>query len=205
LFGHSDGASIALIHSASAASEVAGIVALAPHVKVEDLTIRSIAAAKSAYIESDLPTRLGRHHDDPDSAFWGWNRIWLDPAFHAWNIEGLLPSIRCPILAIQGEDDEYGTMEQIASIARAAPQAIPRIAINPRPYSMPQSGSSPRLPPTTDAALPYPFPAHERTKEARPIRERPRQITPRRSAGRGIPAGVGGQDPRQPRATRHDT
>jgi pimeloyl-ACP methyl ester carboxylesterase len=122
LFGHSDGASIALIHAAGAASEVAGVVALAPHVKVEDLTIRSIAAAKAAYLESDLPMRLGRHHEDADSAFWGWNQIWLDPAFRAWNIEGLLPSIRCPILAIQGEDDEYGTMEQIASIARAAPQ-----------------------------------------------------------------------------------
>ncbi len=121
LFGHSDGASIALIHSARSESEVAGIIALAPHVKVEDLTVRSIAAAKTAYMETDLRTRLSRHHRDVDSAFWGWNRIWLDPAFRSWNIEDLLPSIRCPILAIQGEDDEYGTMEQIASIARSAP------------------------------------------------------------------------------------
>lgn len=121
LFGHSDGASIALIHAASRASDVAGIIALAPHVKVEDLSVRSIAAAKTAYLETDLRTRLSRHHADVDSAFWGWNRIWLDPAFRDWNIEGLLPSIRCPILAIQGEDDEYGTMEQIESIARSAP------------------------------------------------------------------------------------
>jgi pimeloyl-ACP methyl ester carboxylesterase len=123
LFGHSDGASIALIHAASSESEIAGIVALAPHVKVEDLTVRSIAAVKSAYMESDLSARLARHHADVDSTFWGWNRIWLDPAFRSWNIEALLPSIRCPILAIQGEDDEYGTMEQIASIARAVPGA----------------------------------------------------------------------------------
>jgi pimeloyl-ACP methyl ester carboxylesterase len=123
LFGHSDGASIALIHAASSESEIAGIVALAPHVKVEDLTVRSIAAVKSAYMESDLSARLARHHADVDSAFWGWNRIWLDPAFRSWNIEALLPSIRCPVLAIQGEDDEYGTMEQIASIARAVPGA----------------------------------------------------------------------------------
>jgi pimeloyl-ACP methyl ester carboxylesterase len=123
LFGHSDGASIALIHAASATSDVAGIIALAPHVKVEELTVRSIVAAKAAYLESDLPARLGRYHTDVDSAFWGWNRIWLDPAFRSWNIQELLPSIRCPILAIQGEDDEYGTMEQIASIARAAPRA----------------------------------------------------------------------------------
>jgi pimeloyl-ACP methyl ester carboxylesterase len=121
LFGHSDGASIALIHAASPALEVAGIIALAPHVKVEELSVRSIGAAKTAYLETDLRARLSRHHADVDSAFWGWNRIWLDPAFHSWNIENLLPSIHCPILAIQGEDDEYGTMEQIASIARLAP------------------------------------------------------------------------------------
>ena len=123
LFGHSDGASIALIQAASPESEVAGIIALAPHIKVEDLTVRSIATAKTAYLETDLRARLSRHHADVDSTFWGWNRIWLDPAFRSWNIEALLPSIRCPILAIQGEDDEYGTMEQIASIARAAPDS----------------------------------------------------------------------------------
>jgi pimeloyl-ACP methyl ester carboxylesterase len=123
LFGHSDGASIALIHAASPDSEVAGIIALAPHVKVEDLTVRSIDAAKAAYMNTDLRTRLSRHHADVDSAFWGWNRIWLDPAFRGWNIEALLPAIRCPVLAIQGVDDEYGTMEQIASIARAVPDS----------------------------------------------------------------------------------
>jgi pimeloyl-ACP methyl ester carboxylesterase len=123
LFGHSDGASIALIHAATLKSEVAGIIALAPHVKVEDLTVRSINAARTAYLETDLRARLSRHHADVDSAFWGWNRIWLDPAFRSWNIENLLPSIRCPILAIQGENDEYGTLEQIASVARAAPDA----------------------------------------------------------------------------------
>jgi pimeloyl-ACP methyl ester carboxylesterase len=123
LLGHSDGASIALIHAASPESDIAGVIALAPHVKVEDLTVRSIGAAKAAYMDSDLRLRLSRHHADVDAAFWGWNRIWLDPAFRSWNIEALLPSIRCPILAIQGEDDEYGTMEQIASIARAAPDA----------------------------------------------------------------------------------
>jgi pimeloyl-ACP methyl ester carboxylesterase len=123
LLGHSDGASIALIHAASPESDVAGIIALAPHVKVEDLTVRSIDAAKAAYMSSDLRTRLSRHHVDVDSAFWGWNRIWLDPAFRSWNIEALLPAIRCPVLAVQGLDDEYGTMEQIASIAHALPDS----------------------------------------------------------------------------------
>ena len=123
LLGHSDGASIALIHAASPESDVAGVIALAPHVKVEDLTVRSIDAAKAAFMDSDLRTRLSRHHVDVDSAFWGWNRIWLDPAFRNWNIEALLPAIRCPVLAIQGLDDEYGTMEQIASIASAVPDS----------------------------------------------------------------------------------
>jgi len=119
LFGHSDGASIALIHAARPHSDLAAVVALAPHVKVEELTIRSIDLARAAYTDTNLRERLSRHHTDVDSAFWGWNRIWLDPEFRAWNIESMLASIRCPVLAIQGEDDEYGTMEQIASIGRA--------------------------------------------------------------------------------------
>jgi pimeloyl-ACP methyl ester carboxylesterase len=123
LFGHSDGASIALIRAANPDSELSGIIALAPHVKVEDLTVRSIEDAKSAYLHTDLRVRLGRHHGDVDSAFWGWNRIWLDPAFRSWNIESLLPAIRSPILAIQGADDEYGTLEQVASIGRALPDS----------------------------------------------------------------------------------
>ncbi len=123
LFGHSDGASIALIYAASAGDAIAGVIAIAPHIKVEDVTVRSIDAARSAYLETDLRTRLSRHHDDVDSAFWGWNRIWLDPLFRDWNIEALLPSISCPLLVIQGQEDEYGTMEQITGIARAAPDA----------------------------------------------------------------------------------
>jgi len=119
LFGHSDGASIALIHAASTASKARAVIALAPHVKVEDLTAASIEKARSAY--STIRERLARYHADVDSAFWGWNRIWLDPAFRSWNIEALLPAIRCPVLCIQGRNDEYGTLEQIASIARALP------------------------------------------------------------------------------------
>jgi pimeloyl-ACP methyl ester carboxylesterase len=123
LFGHSDGASISLIHAALPESRIAAVVALAPHVKVEDITVRNIAEAKRAYTDTDLRQRLGRHHADVDSAFWGWNHIWLSPEFRSWNIEALLPSIRCPVLAIQGDDDEYGSMEQIASIGRAVPGA----------------------------------------------------------------------------------
>jgi len=115
LVGHSDGASIALIHAASG-HDVAGLVVMAPHIFVEDLTVASIEMARDTYRSSDLGKRLGRYHDDADHAFWGWNDIWLDPAFRAWNIEALLPAIKAPILAIQGEDDEYGTAAQITGI-----------------------------------------------------------------------------------------
>lgn len=123
LFGHSDGGSIALLYAAMHPQAVAGIAVAAPHIFVEDITIASIEQARDAYLSTDLRARLARYHDDPDSAFRGWNDVWLDPAFRAWNIEGYLPRIRCPILAIQGEDDEYGTLEQVRGIARLAPQA----------------------------------------------------------------------------------
>ncbi len=121
LFGHSDGASIALLYASAHPERVAGVIAVAPHVMVEDLSIASIQAAREAYDATDLRERLGRYHDDPDSAFRGWNDVWLDPDFRAWSIEDRLPQLRCPVLAVQGEDDEYGTMAQIESIARLAP------------------------------------------------------------------------------------
>ena len=118
LVGHSDGASIALIHAGGAGRPLAGLVLMAPHVLVEDVSVASIAAARVAYETTDLRAKLARHHADVDSAFWGWNRIWLHPDFRPWNIEEYLPRIDCPVLAIQGEDDEYGTMEQLARLER---------------------------------------------------------------------------------------
>lgn len=128
LIGHSDGASIALIYAATYPQRVAGLVVLAPHVFVEDISITSIQLARETYVTTDtqdtgLRIKLARYHQDPDSAFWGWNDIWLNPAFRAWNIENLLPAISQPVLAIQGEDDEYGTMAQLDSIAKHVPQA----------------------------------------------------------------------------------
>jgi pimeloyl-ACP methyl ester carboxylesterase len=93
---------------------------MAPHCFVEDISIQSIAAAKVAFETTDLPAKLGKHHRDVARTFWGWNDIWLHPDFRAWNIEDCLPQIQCPILAIQGEDDEYGTMAQIEVIAAQA-------------------------------------------------------------------------------------
>jgi pimeloyl-ACP methyl ester carboxylesterase len=122
LFGHSDGGSIALLHAAHLPRAVAGAIVLAPHIVVEDLSVQSIAQAKIAYETTDLRQRLARYHDDVDSAFWGWNRIWLHPPFRAWSIEAEIAAIACPLLAVQGLDDEYGTLEQIRGIARRVPQ-----------------------------------------------------------------------------------
>jgi pimeloyl-ACP methyl ester carboxylesterase len=121
LFGHSDGGSIALIHAAAAHRPVAGLALMAAHVLVEDISIAGIAAAKIAWRTTDLRAKLARYHDDVDAAFTGWNDIWLDPAFRAWNIEDHVREVRCPVLAIQGEDDEYGTFDQVERIARLAP------------------------------------------------------------------------------------
>ncbi|MFC0132517.1 alpha/beta hydrolase [Massilia eurypsychrophila] len=118
LFGHSDGGSIALLYAAHFPNEVSGVVTVAPHIFVEDISIANIRAAREAYLHGDLRSRLARHHADVDSAFWGWNDIWLDPAFRDWNIEDELAGITCPVIAIQGEDDEYGTLEQVHGIIR---------------------------------------------------------------------------------------
>jgi pimeloyl-ACP methyl ester carboxylesterase len=121
LVGHSDGGSIALIHAGMTERPLAGLVLMAPHVMVEDVSVASIAAAKIAFETTDLREKLSRYHADVDSAFWGWNRIWLHPDFRKWNIEEYLPAITCPVLAIQGEDDEYGTMEQLHRIGQHVP------------------------------------------------------------------------------------
>ena len=116
LFGHSNGAEIAIIH-AGTNERVKGLVVEAPHVFLEDVTFNAIAAAKVAFETTDLPRKLARHHADAEMAFRGWNDIWLHPDFQQWSIEEYLPRIKCPVLAIQGSDDEYGTMVHIETIA----------------------------------------------------------------------------------------
>jgi len=120
LLGHSDGASIALIYAGGSGRPVSGLIAMAPHVMVEDVSIDSIRETKRLFEVTDLREKLARHHADPETTFRGWNDIWLDPGFRGWNIEGFLPRVACPILAIQGEGDDYGTMEQVDRIARLA-------------------------------------------------------------------------------------
>lgn len=118
LIGHSDGASIALIHAGT--YEVRGVVVMAPHVFIEDICIDSIAKTAGAFETTDLPARLGKYHRDPRKTFHLWADAWLDPAFRDWNIEEYLPRIQCPVLAIQGEGDEYGTLAQLDAIRQRA-------------------------------------------------------------------------------------
>lgn len=135
LIGHSDGGSIALLYAGAFPKRLRGAVVIAPHVFVEDISVRSIAEAKVAYERTDLRNKLARYHADADSAFYGWNDIWLNPEFRAWNIVEALRTIACPLLAVQAEDDRYGTMAQIEAIAQAAPCA--------RLCRLPEGGHSP--------------------------------------------------------------
>jgi len=133
LLGHSDGGSIALLHASR--HPVQGVIALAPHLFVESLSVESIAKSRDAYRNGDLRERLARYHDDADAVFWRWNEVWLSPQFRGWNIEAEVVTITAPVFAIQGEDDEYGTLEQIRAIRRGLPKT--------RLLAVPQCGHSP--------------------------------------------------------------
>lgn len=145
LVGHSDGASIALIHAAH--HEVTGIALLAPHVVVEDVTVREIEQARERYTAGDLRDRMARHHDDVDAAFWGWCDVWLDPAFRDWSLEADAERVACPTLLIQGVDDPYGTLEQLDRIEARVRGPVTRVHV--------PGGHSPHLeaPEQTLAAL----------------------------------------------------
>jgi pimeloyl-ACP methyl ester carboxylesterase len=121
LLGHSDGASIALIYAAAFPAHVAGLVVLAPHCFVEDQTVASIAALQVPEVRSALLARLARYHRAAEPMFDAWSSIWLDAGFRGWSITDRMHRIGCPVLAVQGLDDEYGSLEQIHSMARAVP------------------------------------------------------------------------------------
>lgn len=121
LFGHSDGASIALIAAASRPERVAAMILEAPHVLVEQITIDAIAGVRELFEKGHLRQALAKYHRDPDMVFWRWSRIWLDTRFRNWNIEGLLAHVRAPTLLIQGRDDEYGSMDQLDRIQAVVP------------------------------------------------------------------------------------
>lgn len=122
LIGHSDGGSIALIFAGAFPGVPRGIAVLAPHEFVEEETLAGIREARTAWQTTDLPQKLARyHHAQTERVFSDWNDCWLSPPFRDWNIEEYLPRIRCPVLAIQGEDDEYATLRQIDAIAEQVP------------------------------------------------------------------------------------
>lgn len=123
LVGHSDGGSIALIFAGAFPSRPLGVAVMAPHEFVEEVTLAGIRSARSFWESSDWPKKLARYHHDAARVFHDWNDTWLSPAFRDWNIEGYLPRIGCPLLALQGEDDEYATIRQIEVIGEVVPGA----------------------------------------------------------------------------------
>jgi pimeloyl-ACP methyl ester carboxylesterase len=129
LIGHSDGASIALIHAAAAGRPVRGLVCLAPHVLVEPVCVESIAKIRQSYFETDLRERLAKYHARVDDAFLGWADAWLDPAFLSWSIEELTAQIDQPLLLIQGLNDEYGTLAQLDRIEARVTAPVRRLVL----------------------------------------------------------------------------
>lgn len=121
LIGHSDGGSIALIFAGAFPEVPLGVAVMAPHEFVEAETLAGIRAARQVWDDTDWPHKLARYHRDAPRVFSDWNDCWLSPVFRDWNIEAYLPKIVCPVLAIQGEDDEYATMRQIDVIAEQVP------------------------------------------------------------------------------------
>jgi pimeloyl-ACP methyl ester carboxylesterase len=130
LIGHSDGASIALIYAAE--HPVRGIVAMAPHVFVEDICVNEIAHVREQYLHGVLRAKMERHHRDVDAAFFGWCDVWLNPEFRRWDIRDLLPRVSAPLLLIQGLEDQYATLAQLDEIERLAPGPLDRVHLDCR-------------------------------------------------------------------------
>ncbi|MDX2482168.1 MAG: alpha/beta hydrolase [Pseudodonghicola sp.] len=117
LFGHSDGATIAAIYAGSVEDfRVRGLILMAPHFFTEEMGLKEIAKAREAFASADMKERMAKYHKDPENAFRGWNDTWLDPGFKSWNVGEVIDYLRIPVLAIQGRDDQYGTLAQIEEI-----------------------------------------------------------------------------------------
>jgi pimeloyl-ACP methyl ester carboxylesterase len=131
LVGHSDGASIALIHAAASGRPVRGLVLMAPHVFVEPICVESIAKIRGTYFEKpDLRQRLTKYHAHVDDAFLGWADAWLLPEFRDWSIEEMLGGVTRPVLVMQGRDDEYGTLEQLDRVERGVKGPVTRLVLD---------------------------------------------------------------------------
>ncbi len=128
LVGHSDGASIGIIHAAY--HPVTALVLLAPHVFVEDICVNAIRGTRETFVDGELRERMARHHDDPDAAFWGWCDVWLDPAFRRWRLDEEAGLVQAPTLLIQGAEDPYGTLAQIDRIEARARGPVRRLVVD---------------------------------------------------------------------------
>lgn len=130
LVGHSDGATIAAIHAGLCDGQrVKGVILMAPHFFTEEMGLTEIAKAKTAYEAADLSVKLSKYHHDPDNAFFGWNDSWLHPDFRQWNVEAVIDQIQVPVLAIQGQQDQYGTLAQIEVIERRCPAPVEKLVL----------------------------------------------------------------------------
>lgn len=129
LIGHSDGASIALIHAAHHADAVRGLVLMAPHVFVEHRTLASIARIAETYETTDLRSRLAHHHAHVDDAFHGWSDIWLSPRFTSWSLGEEVERLATPTLLIQSDDDPYGTLAQLDAFEAARHAQVTRLVL----------------------------------------------------------------------------
>jgi pimeloyl-ACP methyl ester carboxylesterase len=129
LYGHSDGGSIAIAAAAASPERFPALVLQAAHVFVEDVSVASVVRTKAAYEETNLRERLVRYHEHVDLMFHSWADVWLDPAFRDWNLEHHLPHITCPVLIVQGADDEYGTEQQVDAIARGVSGRAQRVLL----------------------------------------------------------------------------
>lgn len=130
LIGHSDGATIAAIYAGEVGhSNLRGITLIAPHFFAEDVGLAQIGLAKTAYETTNMSEKLGRYHKDPNNTFYGWNQSWLHPEFKSWNVERVIDNINVPILAIQGTQDEYGTLAQIEVIKKRAQTSVSELIL----------------------------------------------------------------------------
>lgn len=130
LVGHSDGATIAAIHTGLAGDyRVRGAVLMAPHFFTEAMGLSEIANAKSAFETTNLREKLAKYHRDPDNAFRGWNDGWLNPEFAGWNVEDVLDHIRVPLLVIQGRQDQYGTLDQVEVVEQRCPAPVEKLVL----------------------------------------------------------------------------
>jgi pimeloyl-ACP methyl ester carboxylesterase len=137
LIGHSDGASIALIHAATSGRSVAGLVLMAPHVVVEAVTVRSIARISETYEVSDLRQRLAAHHAHVDDAFRGWADIWLSPTFRTWSLGAEVQALR----ARRGRRIRHaGTARRDLRLSARPGNALRAGKVRPLPASRPGKG-----------------------------------------------------------------